>query len=131
MPESWQLLDQQAANHAAGEDDLALNEQLDDMNWEAEEMTFAQELTSMPTFQAVVDDEQRMSTYILRPQLISSVLKSELTAYLAERPPLRPDDRAVQFSPPAPRRTAPIFSASLATLSAPVADRTSATVCAV
>ena len=82
VPESWQLLDQQAANHAAGEDDLALNEQLDDMNWEAEEMTFAQELTSMPSFQAVVDDEQRMSTYILRPQLISSVLKSELNAYL-------------------------------------------------
>ena len=55
------------------------------MNWEAEDVTFAQELTSMPTFQAVADDEQRMSTYILRPQLISSVLKSEFNAYLAFR----------------------------------------------
>ena len=85
VPESWQMLDQQAANEEAGEEDLALNDKLDDMNWEAEDVTFAQELTSMPTFQAVADDEQRMSTYILRPQLISSVLKSELNAYLAFR----------------------------------------------
>ena len=51
VPESWQLLEQQAANEAAGEEDLALNDKLDDMNWEAEDVTFAQELTSMPTFQ--------------------------------------------------------------------------------
>jgi hypothetical protein len=85
VPESWQLLDQQAANEAAGEEDLVLNDKLDDLNWEAEEMTFAQELTSMPTFQAVADDEQRMATYILRPHFISSTLKSELTAYLSFR----------------------------------------------
>ena len=85
VPESWQMLDQQAANDAASEEDLLLNDKLDDLNWEAEELTFAQELTSMPTFQAVADDEQRMSTYILRPHMISSVLKSELTAYISFR----------------------------------------------
>ena len=85
VPESWQLLDQQAANEAAGNEDLLLNDKLDDLNWEAEELSFAQELTSMPTFQAVADDEQRMATYILRPHLISSTLKSELNAYISFR----------------------------------------------
>jgi hypothetical protein len=82
VPDSWKMLDEQVANDAAGEDDLVLNERLDDMNWEAEEMTFAQELTSMPVFQAVADDEQRIGTYTLRPNMISPVLKRELNAYI-------------------------------------------------
>ena len=81
IPESWQLLDQQAAHDVAGEENLLLNEKLDDLDWEAEEMTFAQELTTMPVFKSTPDDEQRMATYILRPHMISSVLKSELGAY--------------------------------------------------
>ena len=83
VPESWQLLDQQAAHDAAGEEDLLLNEKLDDLDWEAEEMTFAQELTSMPVFKSTPDDEQRMATYILRPHMIPAVLKSELGAYIS------------------------------------------------
>ena len=50
VPQAWELREEQEANDAAGEVDLLLNEKLDDANFEAEEMSFAQELTTMPDF---------------------------------------------------------------------------------
>jgi len=64
VPDSWKMLDEQVANDAAGEDDLVLNERLDDMNWEAEEMTFAQELTSMPVFQAHSNSTNLVTSFV-------------------------------------------------------------------
>ena len=50
MPQAWELLEEQEVNNAAGEVDYVLEEKLDDANFEAEEMSFAQELTTMPDF---------------------------------------------------------------------------------
>ena len=63
--------------------DLILNEQLDEQNFEAEEMSFAQELLTMPAFSTDKEDEDRLKTYIL--QRVPPMLKSELDAYLLYR----------------------------------------------
>ena len=60
--------------------DLILNEQLDEQNFEAEEMSFAQELLTMPAFSTDKEDEDRLKTYIL--QRVPPMLKSELDTYL-------------------------------------------------
>ena len=54
-------------------------EKLDDANFEAEEMSFAQELQTMPAFSAEKDDETRLKTYIL--QNVPPMLKKELDTY--------------------------------------------------
>ena len=46
--------------------DYVLEEKLDDSNFEAEEMSFAQELTTMPDFSTDKDDDERLKTYILQ-----------------------------------------------------------------
>ena len=66
VPDSWLMHEQSEANAANGLEDLLLEEQLDDASFEVEDISFQEELTSMPAFQAVADDEQRMSTYILQ-----------------------------------------------------------------
>ena len=80
IPQAWELREQQEANDAAGEEDLVLDEKLDDSNFEAEEMSFAQELQTMPAFSADKDDEVRLKTYIL--QNVPPLLKKELDEYL-------------------------------------------------
>ena len=60
-----------------------LDEQLDEQNFEAEEMSFAQELTTMPAFSADKDDDDRLKTYIL--QRVPPMLKTELDRYLLYR----------------------------------------------
>ena len=62
IPQAWELRDQQEANDDAGHVDLALNEQLDDAGFEAEEISFAQELQTMPAFRADKDDDERLKT---------------------------------------------------------------------
>ena len=79
VPQAWELREEQEANDAAGEEDLVLKEKLDDANFEAEEMSFAQELQTMPAFSAEKDDETRLKTYIL--QNVPPMLKKELDTY--------------------------------------------------
>ena len=83
MPQAWELLEEQEVNNAAGEVDYVLEEKLDDSNFEAEEMSFALELTTMPDFSTDKDDDERLRTYIL--QRIPSMLKRELDRYLLYR----------------------------------------------
>jgi hypothetical protein len=83
IPQAWELRDQQEANNDAGHVDLALNEKLDDAGFEAEEMSFAQELQTMPAFSADKDDDERLKTYIL--QRVPPMLKTELERYLLYR----------------------------------------------
>ena len=111
IPEAWGLLDQRDANDANMEEDLALNEQIDELNFEVEETTFAEELvTSMVEFKTDPADDDRMKTYVLQqvrrscsrppPPLyqwhdphstdtahlqVSRNLKHELDAYLVHR----------------------------------------------
>ena len=81
IPQAWELREEQAANDAAGLEDPVLDEKLDDANFEAEEMSFAAELQTMPAFTADRDDEVRLKTYIL--QRVPPMLKKELGEYLS------------------------------------------------
>jgi hypothetical protein len=83
IPQAWELREQQEANEDAGHVDLALNEKLDDAGFEAEEMSFAQELQTMPAFSSDKDDDERLKTYIL--QRVPPMLKTELERYLLYR----------------------------------------------
>ena len=87
MPESWELREEQERNAANLQVDLALNDKLEALEaeqvFEVEELSFAEELTTMPVFSAVQDDETRMATYILSP--VPSMLKRELDAYIVYR----------------------------------------------
>ena len=60
VPQAWELREEQEANDAAGQVDLLLNEQLDEQNFEAEEMSFAEELLTMPAFSADQEDDARL-----------------------------------------------------------------------
>ena len=83
IPQAWELREEQAANDAAGLEDPLLDEKLDDANFEAEEMSFAQELQTMPIFSADRDDEARLKTYIL--QRVPPMLKKELGDFSGQR----------------------------------------------
>ena len=85
IPQAWELPEEQEANDAVGEEDLVLNEKLDDANFEAEDMSFAQELQTMPAFSVDKDDETRLKTYIL--QNVPPLLKKELGEYPSVRGP--------------------------------------------
>eukprot|EP00966_Prymnesium_polylepis_P103961 2407576-Prymnesium_polylepis.1 len=58
-------MEQQEANDAAGEVDLLLNDQLDELGFEAEDMSFADELKTMTVFSTDGEDDERLKTYIL------------------------------------------------------------------
>ena len=83
IPQSWELRAEQEANNAASVVDYVLDEKLDDANFEAEEMSFAAELQTMPAFSADKDDEARLRTYVL--QHVPPMLKKELDTYLLYR----------------------------------------------
>jgi hypothetical protein len=83
VPQAWELREEQEANAAEGVVDLLLNEQLDEQGFEAEEMSFAQELMTMPAFSADADDETRLKTYTLTR--VPPLLKSELEQYTLHR----------------------------------------------
>ena len=83
IPQGWELREEQEQNDAEGEVDLVLNEQLDEQGFEAEEMSFAEELMTMPAFSADADDETRLKTYTL--QRVPPLLKSQLEQYTLHR----------------------------------------------
>ena len=83
VPQAWQLVEEQEENDAAGEADLVLNEQLDEQGFEAEDFSFADELTMMATFSTDQEDDERLKTYIL--QRVPPLLKSDLDLYLLAR----------------------------------------------
>ena len=83
VPMAWQLLAEQEGNDAAGEADLVLDEKLDEQGFEAEDLSFADELTMMATFSTDQEDDERLKTYIL--QRVPPLLKSDLDMYLLAR----------------------------------------------
>jgi hypothetical protein len=80
IPQAWELREEQEANDAAGEVDLLLNDQLDELGFEAEDMSFADELKQMAVFSTDGEDEERLKTYILAQ--VPANLKSDLDAYI-------------------------------------------------
>ena len=86
VPDAWdhERAEAEARENLAGP---VLQERLqqieDDQNFEAEELTFAEELQQMPAFSAVADDEERTRSYVL--QRIPPALKRELDAYILHR----------------------------------------------
>jgi hypothetical protein len=83
VPEAWTLREEHEQNLANRELDLVLEEKLDDLDFEAEELSFAEELTTMPAFTSDHDDEKRMKVYIM--QRVPPILKSELDGYITYR----------------------------------------------
>ena len=83
IPQAWELREEQEANDAAGEVDLLLNDQLDELGFEAEDMSFADELKQMAVFSTDGEDEERLKTYILAQ--VPANLKSDLDAYILNR----------------------------------------------
>ena len=60
IPQAWELREEQEANAAEGVVDLVLNEQIEAQgDFETEDVSFAQELMTMPAFSADADDEKR------------------------------------------------------------------------
>ena len=60
-----------------------LLDKIDDHGYEAEEMSFAEELTMEAPFTPTVEDETKLKQYALSP--VPSVLKGELDAYIRHR----------------------------------------------
>ena len=80
VPQAWELMEQQEANEAAGEVDLLLNDQLDELGFEADDISFADELKTMAVFSTDGEDDERVKTYIL--ERVPPSLKSDLDAYI-------------------------------------------------
>jgi len=83
VPDSWVVHEQAERDAANGELDLVLEEKLDDQSFEVEDVSFSEELTSMPAFQPIADDEERLKTYSLHR--VPPMLKSDLDRYIAYR----------------------------------------------
>ena len=63
VPESWVLREQAERDAAEGLYSPVLMDEIEAQgDFEAEDVSFREELTTMPTFSAVADDEQRMAT---------------------------------------------------------------------
>ena len=83
IPESWELAAEREALAEDDEVDLLLEEALDAQDFEAEDMSFSDELIGMQGFQPDKQDEAKMKNAVLeRP---SSLLVSELGGYIAYR----------------------------------------------
>lgn len=85
VPEAWEQQEQAAADEAAGEVDLVLQEQLESgQSLELEEVgSFAEELQQMAPFAADSTEEGKMKAYALSAP--PSLLLSELRQYVAAR----------------------------------------------
>ena len=83
IPQLWQMEAEAEANAANLESDLVLLDKIDDHGYEAEEMSFAEELTMEAPFTPTVEDETKLKQYALSP--VPSVLKGELDAYIRHR----------------------------------------------
>lgn len=80
IPQAWELREEQEANEATGEVDLVLNDKLDEQAFEAEDISFADELKTMAVFSADKEDDDRVKTYILAR--VPPMLKTDLDTYL-------------------------------------------------
>ena len=83
VPEAWLLHAEQEQNEQRGEVDLQMGQEIEDAGFEAEELDFAEELTTMAAFEPVKEDEARMTQYTLAP--IPTVLARELETFIAYR----------------------------------------------
>ena len=83
VPQAWELREEQKAHEAAGKADLVLNDQVDEMAFEAEDLSFADDLKTMAVFSTIKEDDERLKTYILAR--IPPMLKTDLDAYLLHR----------------------------------------------
>eukprot|EP00966_Prymnesium_polylepis_P310773 7180156-Prymnesium_polylepis.1 len=63
--------------------DLLLNDKIEELGFEAEEISFADELKTMAVFSTDKDDDDRLKTYIL--ERVPSTLKSDLETYILHR----------------------------------------------
>lgn len=85
VSQAWELREEQEANEAANEMDLLLNDKIEELGFEAEEISFADELKTMAVFNTDKEDDDRLKTYIL--ERVPSTLKSDLEAYRSIAPP--------------------------------------------
>jgi hypothetical protein len=83
IPHAWELLEEHEANQAAGEVDLLLEDKLDELGFEAEDVSFADELKQMAVFSTDNEDDERLKTYILAR--VPPALKSDLDVYILNR----------------------------------------------
>ena len=83
VPQAWELREEQEANEAANEMDLLLNDKIEELGFEAEEISFADELKTMAVFNTDKEDDDRLKTYIL--ERVPSTLKSDLETYILHR----------------------------------------------
>ena len=60
VPQAWELREEQEANEAANEMDLLLNDKIEELGFEAEEMSFADELKTMAVFSTDKEDDERL-----------------------------------------------------------------------
>lgn len=84
-PQEWQMLDQQAANTTAGEVDLVLDEQieqLDPAEWELAEVALDQEIADEQALWETPEEPEIPKQYALQPQ---RTLKLELEKFKAHR----------------------------------------------
>ena len=84
IPDAWELHEQAEQDRANLQVDLVLQDKLEalekEQHFEVEELSFREELMTMPVFSAIADDEERMKTYILSN--VPSILKKELGDYI-------------------------------------------------
>ena len=83
IPQLWEMEAQAEADAANLETDLVLLDAIDEHGYEAEEMTFAEELTTEAPFVSTAEDETKLKQYALTP--VPSVLRSELDTYIRHR----------------------------------------------
>ena len=84
VPDAWELHEEAEQNARENMVDPLLQERIqqleDDQHFEAEELTFADELKQMASFAANADDESKTRNYIL--QRVPPILKRELNEYI-------------------------------------------------
>ena len=87
VPDAWELHEEAEQNARENMVDPLLQERIqqleDDQHFEAEELTFADELKQMASFAANADDESKTRNYIL--QRVPPILKRELNEYILHR----------------------------------------------
>ena len=89
QPRAWLLLQEQEENTAAGEVDLLLDEEIEELD--ETDVHFGDELIQMAAFETLADDEQKADATWKLTRL-SGTLKAELEAYVKHR--VNPINRA-------------------------------------
>ena len=79
LPARWALEEERKEHEENGELDLMLDDQIYEAGLEAEEQSFAAELTEMHQFEWVVEDDRKVRQYTL--ERVPAALKTELDAY--------------------------------------------------